>query len=484
MNARLTTAGKWLESRLGLVALIRPLVQHPVPANLGWAYVFGSATMTLFALQIVTGVCLAMVYVPAPDQAYESLLELNATTLGGVLRAIHNTSASGMILMLLIHMSQVFLWGAYKYPREMTWLVGVVLFLLTFGLGFSGQVLRWDQTAYWSVGVGASMAGRVPVLGPYLVDLLVGSPNIGAHTLSRFFSLHVFILPGLLVLFLVLHLYLVLKHGVSAPPVPGKLDNPATYHEEYEKELAKGQPFFPEAAGKDLIFCGLTLLTVLAVALWTGPDGPGEPPDPTLIQSNPRPDWYFLPLFALLALSPPEYETFIILVLPVVAILVLVLLPFVSGSGERAPSRRPVAVLTVLVFFVAYAVLGWLGYKSPWSPVMDAWSSDPVPFHLLEKRTPLELQGAVVLQNKQCRNCHALDGIGGQRGPDLTDVGTRLTRDQLRDQVTLGGSNMKSGNMPAYGDQLNPAEIEALVSFLTKMRPKGQAPARTPVTPR
>lgn len=484
MTGRLKSAGEWLELRLGLVALIKPLVQHPVPANLGWAYVFGSATMTLFAVQIITGICLAMVYVPAPDQAYESLLELNATSLGHLLRAIHNTSASAMILMLLIHMAQVFLWGAYKYPREMTWLVGVVLFLLTFGLGFSGQVLRWDQTAYWSVGVGASMAGRVPVLGPYLVDLLVGGPNVGAHTLGRFYSLHVFLLPGLLIGFLMLHLYLVLKHGVSAPPVPGKLDNPATYHAEYEKELEKGQPFFPEAAGKDLIFCGLTLLTVLGVAIWMGPDGPGEPPDPTLIQSNPRPDWYFLPLFALLALSPPQYETFLILVLPVVAVGILFLLPFVSGSGERAPTRRPVAVLTVLVLFVGYGVLAWLGYKSPWSPVMGAWSADPVPVRLLEARTPLELQGAVVLQNKQCRNCHALDGKGGQRGPDLTEVGGRLTRDQLRDQVTLGGSNMANGNMPAYGDQLNPAEIEALVAFLTVMRPKGQAPARTPVTPR
>jgi ubiquinol-cytochrome c reductase cytochrome b subunit len=479
------TIADWLESRLGLASTLGPLLRHPVPREVGWAYVFGSATLALFIVQIVTGICLAFVYVPAPDQAYESLLKLNNNDeifLGWLVRAIHNTSASGMIVMLVVHMTQVFLWGAYKYPREATWLVGVLLFFLTLGMGFTGQVLRWDQTAYWSVGVGAAMAGRVPVLGPFLVDLLLGGPIIAAPTLSRFFSLHVFILPGALLFFLALHLYLVVKHGVSVPPRPGATDDPETYHQQYEEELKRGKPFWPEPAAKDMIFTGLVLTVVFLIAFVTGPSGPGEPPDPTLIQSSPRPDWYFWPLFALLALCPPALETVIILGLPAVLFMVLVLVPFVAGRGERAPSRRPVAVVSVILIYSVLGVLGWLGYQAPWSPVMDAWSSDPTPANLLHNRTPLELQGAVVLQNKQCRNCHALEGIGGHRGPDLTDVGSRLTRQELVRQV-IQGSKVPGGLMPAYGNQLSSEEVDALVAFLVTLRPAEEPGPQPPVPP-
>jgi ubiquinol-cytochrome c reductase cytochrome b subunit len=313
------------------------------------------------------------------------------------------------------------------------------------------------------------------VLGPYLVELLLGGPINAAPTLSRFFSLHVFVLPALLLGSLALHLYLVLKHGISAPPRPGQVTDPATYHEEYEQELKQGEPFWPEAISKDLIFTGVTLLVVVGIAWWVGPSGPGAPPDPTLLKSNPRPDWYFWPLFALLALCPPALETAVILGLPVVLVLVLALVPFLAGRGERAMSRRPVAVMGLLVIVATLVALGWLGYQSPWSPVMDAWSSDAIPAHLINGRTPLELQGAVVLQNKDCRNCHALEGLGGHRGPDLTDVGTRLTPDQLIRQVVQGG-----GNMPAYGQQLSPPQIEALVAFLHTLRPRDEPPPRNP----
>ena len=154
----------------------------------------------------------------------------------------------------------------------------------------------------------------------------------------------------------------------------------------------------------------------------------------------------------------------------------LLLVPFVSNRGERAPSRRPVAVLSVIVIFTVLAVLTYYGATEPWSPVMGAWSGDAVPEDLVQASTPLQLQGAVVLQNKQCRNCHALEGIGGRRGPDLSGVGIRLTRDQLIDQISNGTPG--GGNMPAYGKQMKPAEMSALVDFLVSLRPPGQEPAR------
>lgn len=484
MRRWLRAIGNWFEFRLGLRDTLVPLMRHPVPQGVGWFYVFGSATMTLLMVQIVTGVLLAMFYVPSAGQAYDSLLALNYDVyLGWLLRALHNCSASGMIILLLVHMTQVFLFGAFKYPRELTWLVGVVLLGLTLGMGFTGQVLRWDQTAYWSVGVGAAMAGRVPFIGPQVVDLLLGGPIIGSPTLSRFFTLHVFVLPGLLLGALAVHLYLVVKQGVSEPPVPGKLTDPATYHEEYERELKAGQPFYPEAVIKDAIACALAVLGVVIAAVVIGPEGPGLPADPTLIQSNPRPDWYFWWLFALLAMSPPQMETPLILVLPVVLFGILMLVPFIAGKGERAATRRPVAVLSVLAIYTVMGVLTWAGHKSDWSPVMDAWSRLPVPRNMVESRTPLQIQGAIVFQNKQCRNCHSLDGSGGKRGPDLTEVATRLTRGQLDRQVIQGSSNMPEGLMPAYGNQLRPEEVKALVAFLETLRPPGQAPAREPVQP-
>jgi ubiquinol-cytochrome c reductase cytochrome b subunit len=341
---------------------------------------------------------------------------------------------------------------------------------------FTGQVLRWDPDAYWGLAVGGSMAGRVPGAGPWLVRMLLGGPVIGGDSLSRFFALHVFIIPGALLLFLAIHLWLVLKCGISAPPVPGQVVDPKTYDAAYEKQLQSGVPFFGDAMKKDALFSFLAVIVVVVLAAVLGPKGPTGPPDPTLPGANPRPEWPFLWLFALLSLSPPGAETFIILVFPLVLIAVLFLVPFLSNRGERAPSRRPVAVLAVIAIYTALAVLTYQGATSPWSPQMTAWSGDPVPERLVQGSTPLRLQGAALFQSKTCRNCHALDGIGGQRGPDLTAVGTRLTRGQLIDQISNGTPG--GGNMPAYGSQISPAEMTALVDFLEHLRPGDRPPAR------
>ncbi len=473
---------EWFDARLGIREALLPLLKHPIPKGaagpMGWWYVFGSASMTMLAVQILTGIALSLVFVPSADKAYDSLLYLNFDQpLGWFVRALHYYAGSGMVVMVLLHMAQVFLQGSYKYPRELTWVLGVLLLVCTMGMFFTGQVLRWDPDAYWGIAVGASMTGRVPILGPYLVHLLLGGPVIGGDTLSRFFDLHVFIIPGALLFFLTMHLWLVLKRGVSEPPVPGQVVDPNTYDAHYEKELQNGVPFLGVPMLRDAMVSALAVIAVVVIAAVIGPKGPSGPPDPTLSGANPRPEWPFLWLFALLSLSPPAAETFIMLIFPVVLILALFLVPFVSRRGERAPSRRPVAVLSVLVIFTTLGVLTYEGATAPWSPKMTAWSGDPVPKHLLEKRSPRQMQGAAVLQIKQCRNCHALEGIGGLRGPDLTDVGGRMTRDQLIDQISNGTPG--GGNMPAFGKQMMPAEMDALVDFLTTLHGKGQPVAST-----
>jgi ubiquinol-cytochrome c reductase cytochrome b subunit len=279
----------------------------------------------------------------------------------------------------------------------------------------------------------------------------------------------------LLLGFLAIHLWLVIKKGISAPPVPGQTVDPKTYDAAYEQEVKAGVPFLGEAMRKDMAFSALAVVVVVVLAALIGPKGPTGPPNPTLGGANPRPEWPFLWLFGLLSLSPAGAETFIMLVFPVLLILALFLVPFISNRGERAPSRRPVAVLAVVVTVTVLAVLTYQGATSPWSPQMLAWSGEPVPEDIVQRSTLRQLRGAVVFQNKDCRNCHALEGIGGKRGPDLTAVGARLTAGQLIDQVSNGTPG--GGNMPAYGKQIGPDEMAALVDFLQSLRPPGQPKA-------
>lgn len=468
---------EWFEFRLGIKDQVTHSLMHPVPPKTGYWYVFGSAAMTLLMLQLVTGVLLVTVYVPSAEQAYESIQYLNYEQyLGWLLRAMHFWGSTLMVIMVTLHMMQVFIFGAFKYPRELTWVIGVFLFALTLGMGFTGQVLRWDQDAYWGVGVGASMAGRVPLIGPQVVQVLLGGPTIGGETLTRFYALHVFVLPGALLGLLAVHLHLVMRQGVSSMPAAGKTADPEVYDEQYKKDLAIGEPFWPDPILKDGIFSALTLLLVFTLSVTIGPFGPSGPPDPTVIDANPRPEWFIMPLFGLLSLCPPEMETFVMLVFPALVFAVLLVVPFVAGRGERSPTKRPIAIACVAVIFIFTMVLGRAGFNSSWSPVMTAWSGDPVPVHLIEGRSPVELMGAAVLQNKNCRNCHSLDEIGGHRGPDLTNVASRLTDQELVRQVIQGG-----GDMPAYGVQLSPAEVEALVAYLMTLRDADVPPARNPV---
>jgi ubiquinol-cytochrome c reductase cytochrome b subunit len=468
--------GDWFEQRLQLAGAIREATEHPVPrASASWWYVFGSAALTIFILQVFTGIMLALIYVPSAAEAWNSLQYLNhGVTLGWFLRAVHGWGSNFMVAVVLIHMCQVFLFGAYKFPRELTWIVGVFLLLMTLGMAFTGQVLRFDQDAYWGLGIGASITSRTPVLGPYLVHLLLGGPIIAGATLSRFFALHVFVIPGVLIAFVSLHLLMVLKLGINEWPMPGRIVRRSTYLREYHDMTHKdGIPFVPVAVWKDMFFSAAIILAVMACAAYFGPFGPSGYPDPTIVQTIPKPDFFFLWLYAMLALLPPSLETPALLIGPVIVIGLLILLPFFSGEGEKSWRRRPIAVVTLLLTAVALGTFTKLATYSPWSPVMDGWSGDPVPVGYLEGRTPLQRQGALVFQGKQCRNCHAIGGSGGKRGPELDRVATRMTRDQLVRQVIQGG-----GNMPAYGKNLNPAEVTALVSFLETLRPANQPPAR------
>lgn len=465
----------WLERRIQFEGPVKEAVLHPVPkSTASWWYVFGSASLVLLILQVVTGILLGLVYMPSAAHAWVSLDVLNHDLpLGWFLRAMHGWGSNFMVAVVLIHMAQVFLFGAYKFPRELTWIVGIFMLLMTLGMAFTGQVLRFDQDAYWGLGIGASIMGRVPVIGGQLVHFMLGGPIINGSTLTRFFTLHVFVIPGTLLALTGLHVWMVLKLGINEWPMPGRIVRRETYVQEYNELAHKdGIPFVPGAVWKDLFFSAAILLAVAVCAAVFGPFGPKGVPDPTIISTVPKPDFFFLWIYTVLSFLPPELETPFLLIVPPIAIAALIGLPFVAGIGEKSWWRRPVAVFSVMFLAICWAVFTQLGTYTPWSPQMNAWSGAVIPAKFLENRTPLERQGANVFQEKQCRNCHAVGGLGGQRGPALDEVATRLTEDQMIRQVLLGG-----GNMPAYGSALSPAETSALVRYLETLHPHYQPAA-------
>ncbi|HYX09589.1 MAG TPA: cytochrome b N-terminal domain-containing protein [Bacteroidales bacterium] len=451
---------QWIDDRSGISEMINPLAKHPVPSGAKWAYVFGSATLFCLILQVVTGIALAFLYQPSSETAYESLKYINdVAPLGHILRGIHYWGASAMILLVGIHMIRVYITAAFKYPREMSWISGLILLLLTVLMGFTGQLLRWDSNGVWSAIVGAQQAGRVPLIGTWAAHFLIGGDTIGGASLNRFFAIHVFLVPAILFGLLGLHLYLVIRNGISEPPKAGRPVDPKTYRKWYENMLHReGVPFFPNAAWRDMAFGLLVVLAVIALAVIYGAPEIGTPPNPSDIHSNPRPDWYLLWIFALFALMPPQIESIVMAFGPPLVGLILILLPIFANKGERSPLRRPWAIGIVIFIVMTVAVFWYEGTKSPWSPDFQA---KPLSKKVVGEVSQEAMEGSQLFFDKGCLYCHTISGHGGKRGPELTHVGARLNNEQLTLKIVNGG-----GNMPAYGSSLNEKELRALISFL------------------
>jgi len=258
---------KWLDERLGITMIFKATALHPIPRSVNWWYVFGSAVLTAFMVQVVTGIFLAMTYVPSPDHAYDSLNYISHhQLLGNVLRGIHYWGASAMVMLIFIHMTAHFLTGSYKYPREMQWLTGSVLLTLTLAMAFTGQLLRWNQDAYWAIVVGAEQAARTPIIGAWVEQLLNAGPNVNGQTLTRVYAIHIWLVPAGIITFVTVHIYLVIYKGISEWPVPGKPVNPQTYWAEYQEILHNdGEPFFPAGVWKDAVMSAALLIVIIAV---------------------------------------------------------------------------------------------------------------------------------------------------------------------------------------------------------------------------
>lgn len=450
----------WFDDRSEISKTLGPLLRHPIPPGTGWKYVFGSATLIAFLIQVVTGIALATAYVSSAGGAYKSLEFIShQATWGWWVRGMHYFGASAMILLLGLHMGRVFLTGSYKFPRELNWITGVVLLGATLMMGFTGQLLRWDQDGVWSTAIAAEQAGRVPVIGHWIARLIFGGNTVGGATLSRFFAVHVFWIPAVIFAVVGFHLYLVVRNGISEPAKPGHAIDPKTYRAWYKNLLDRsGRPFFPDAAWRDMVFGLLVVVGIVVLAgIFHAPDLAG-PPNPTLVQAEPRPDWYLLWYYAVLALTPHYMESYLMILVPIIVGVLLVVLPLIFNRGERSVSRRPWSAAIAIFVVLCVATMWYQGKTAHWSP---AFHARPLAIHTIGAASGPVYQGAQLFHERGCEDCHRIGGQGGQRGPNLSTVADRLTQEQMTVRILNGGNNM-----PAFGSILTPQDLKLLLVFL------------------
>lgn len=464
---------EWLNERMGLVDLRRALLDREVPSRLTWWHTLGSATLATFLVQVVTGAVLATFYAPTPDHAYDSVRYIERVVRAGAfVRGMHHWAASFMVVLVLAHMVRVFSMGAYKYPREVNWALGVALFVLVMGFGFTGYLLPWDQKAYWATQVGTSMAGTTPIVGAVLAGLLRGGSQLGAATLTRFYALHVLWLPMLLGALVCLHLGLVIRQGIAprtttldegAPARTTAPEYGAFYRERYTASKRAGVRFWPDIIAKDVIVATVVVLLIATLAATVGA-GLEAPADPTDTSYVPRPEWYFLPIFQLLSLVPGELESVIAIGLPTALVLTLLTLPFFDTRSRRSLRRRPFAIGALAVLIGGSSLLVGGAVRA------DAGRARPEPGGVV--LSSVQRAGRALFGQQQCGSCHVVRGEGGDEGPDLSEVGLHRSAAWMHSFIEQPKRfHPDSSDMPSFGPPiLTHQEIEEIAQYLSTLR--------------
>ena len=442
-----------LDHRTGLHTGLRKFLYEEIPASSGWHQVFGSVALFLILVQFFTGAMLAFNYAPTPGDAYSSLRYiLTEVTAGRLMRGLHHWGASMIIVIVVLHMVQVFLWGAYKKPREGTWMVGVILLLLTLAYGLTGYLLPWDNRAYWGTVVTTQIGATVPLMGPYVSRLLGSAGEIGVVTFARFYGLHVLLLPPATTLLIVLHVFLVRRHGVA--PAPGD-------------DLKPKKSFFPEQVFKDTVavFIAFAILFTMALVVRVPLERMADPTDTTYI---PRPEWYFLFLFQTLKVFEGPLEVVGTVLLPTVAILALILTPFIDRSKMVRVRQRTLAFGVVLL-----AALGWGGLTAAAvksTPPQTAASSIDFsgPTQWMEL-TPAQEAGIAYYRMESCGTCHNVVGGTAKTGPNLVNTAKRHDAAWLTTHFKQPSAVSPGTAMPQVN--LTDAQIRDLAALMQALTP-------------
>ena len=465
----------WFQERLNVEAIWQALFIRKIPHGVNLLYTLGFASLALFLVQVVTGTILALYYSPSPDHAYDSIEYLiTQVPFGQVIRGIHHWGASAMVVAVLLHMLVTFGMGAYKYPREVTWWVGVLLFAITFAFGFTGYLLPWDEKAYWATTVGTNMAGTVPAVGGFVEGVLRGGSQLGALTLTRFFAFHVLVLPMALTGLVAVHLFLVVWQGVSVTPglwdtalarlrgpkrstVPGIA---VEYHALYDDFKARGRRFFPDLIVEDAIVSTLVILVVIALAVLFGTPLEGQA-DPTNTGYVPRPEWYFLFLFELLKYFPGNLEWVGVVVLPGLFFVFLLLLPFLDRGPRRSPRYRPISTTLATLSVIAIALLTWRAVQT----TPPALAEDRG-----ERLTSTEVVGRQLTGAQGCTSCHIINGQSGTRGPSLDSIALRRGPAYIHSYIEAPRGLNPSATMPGFLPPLTHEQVEDITRYLLTLR--------------
>jgi ubiquinol-cytochrome c reductase cytochrome b subunit len=444
-----------IDDRTGLPTGIRKFLYEEIPWSSGWHQVFGSIALFLILIQFFTGFILSLNYAPTPGEAYNSLRYiLTEVTAGRIMRGLHHWGASMIIVVVVMHMVQVFLWGAYKKPREGTWMAGVVLLLVTLAYGLTGYLLPWDNRAYWGTVVATQIGSTVPLVGPYVTQILGSGNGIGVVTFARFYAVHVLLLPPTTMLLIGLHVYLVRKHGV----VPAVGD-----------ELKPKRVFFPQQVFKDTvaIFIAFSILFTLAIAAKVPLERLADPTDTSYI---PRPEWYFLFLFQLLKLTEGPMEVLGTVVLPTIAILALFAIPFLDRGKVTRVTKRVTAFGVVILAGIGWAGLTAAAVRStpPQTAAAQIDFSGPTEWMRL---SPVELAGIGVYRAERCDACHNVGGQGGQKsGPDLLNTSAHHDAGWMIGHFKNPSNVVPGSSMPPI--EITTAQANELAALILKLTPE------------
>lgn len=445
---------RFIVERVGWEQHLKPFMYKKLPPGSGWPAVLGSLCVLFFVVQAASGMFLAMYYNPAPDLAYESInYIMNEVTMGRVLRGIHHWGAGAMVVLVFLHMVFNYFSGSFKAPRELTWVVGVILFLLTLGLGFTGYLLPWDQKAYWATVVSTNIPRDIPLIGDFVTRILLGGDTLSGLTLTRFLSIHMLILPGLIMLCMLFHIYLVRIHNLAEHP-----ESVTSGTKPSQKKSYRIYRFFPE----HLFKCLIAFLIVLSVVLLLSIFGqvPLEAKVGTVDDAYlPRPEWYYMWLFQLLTFFSGSIEVVGSLALPIGGLLVLLLMPWLSRSDLRGVADRPLATAAGAACLVGMVYLTAMGFAgaAAYGKIIA------VPDRPLNASETLGLRQFV---DRECAYCHNINGRGGRiQGPDLANIVAKdRTREWLMKYIKDPQAQYKWTLMPKYA--LDEGKLAGLSDFV------------------